>query len=73
MAIPGGAQRGQGAGSATVRAGDRIAAVAGSEPAQVGASVLTRRITSEMGSLEYPEDEYFRQYVTNPYFPQNRR
>ncbi len=34
---------------------------------------LTRRVVSEMESAEYPEDEYYRQYMSNPDFRHSRR
>ena len=63
----------QGMGRGATKAAGKIAGVTGSEEAQVGGSVLTRRVASAIENAEYPEDEYYRQYMSNPDFRHSGR
>lgn len=62
-----------GAAGAAARGGAAVQRAAGSLGAQSGASILTRRAQQQIDEAEYPEDEYYRQYMSNPDFQHSRR
>jgi hypothetical protein len=72
-AAPGAARAVRGIGESMSGAADRAVNALGSEQGRQATSVLTRQVTSQIENAEYPEDEYFRQYMSNPDYRHSRR
>lgn len=72
-ALPGAARAVRGIGESMSGTADKVTNALKSEQGRAGASVLTRQVAHQIENAEYPEDEYFRQYMSNPDYRHSRR